>query len=353
MPSQRIACIDGLRGVAILCVMLYHAFARWPGLVTMPFGQAYAAAFGWGWLGVELFFIVSGFVICMTLDRCSSFGEFMGKRWLRLFPAMLLASLLIFATAGFVDRPAGIPKLSAIVPGLTFIDPKWWAFVHGPTDLEGSFWSLYAEMKFYVFAGATYFLLGRRWVIAGLLSGLAIYWVTLAPHLGLAHYALFLLDVPYWAWFACGALFYESYRSGRARAFWAAVLVGAIASIVPVPGVGIIPNMEFVPLLGFPLVLLFAGALTRPSIQRCLSNRFLLFVGFISYPLYLIHEQAMIGIIRELPPWLPAPVLFVVPAGILMGAAYGIAKYGEPSLRRFALFSAGDYARAPARHLGS
>lgn len=332
MRNTRIACIDGLRGVAILSVIFYHAFARWPALVLMPYGQAYARVFGWGWLGVELFFIISGFVICMTLDRCSTFVEFMWKRWLRLFPGMLVASLLIYATAPYINRPLGLPSVSQLLPGLTFIDAKWWALIHGPDSLEGSFWSLYAEMKFYVFAGAAYFTLGRRWVRIGLISGFTGYWLAKALDIGSLTYVAYLFDVSYWAWFACGAFFYEWQRSGSQLQFFAALVVGAIASVAPVPGVADIPNMEFAPLLGFPFVLLFAGALAIPVIQRSLSNRFLVFVGFTSYPLYLIHEHALVGLIQLL--GLKSPVAVVLPISTLLVVAWLIARFGEPLIRR-------------------
>ena len=74
--KHRIEYLDGQRGLAILLVVLFHAYARWPERV--PYHDAYAniPVFAYGWVGVELFFLVSGFVILMTLERCSSAGEF-------------------------------------------------------------------------------------------------------------------------------------------------------------------------------------------------------------------------------------------------------------------------------------
>lgn len=340
---RRIECIDGLRGIAILCVILYHAFSRWAAVT--PYGAVYARTFGWGWLGVELFFIISGFVISMTLDRCLTFGEFMGKRWLRLFPAMLIASLLIYATAPLIPRPLGTPNAWQLVPGLTFIDAKWWALVHGPDSLEGSFWSLYAEMKFYVFAGAVYFALGKRWVVPGLLAGFVGYWAAVALHIGHLTDLGYMLDVTYWGWFACGALFYEGHRSEDRRLLVSAIAVGAIASLAPPPTLGYVPNTEFFPMIGFPFVLLFAGALTMPWVQRALSNRLLLLIGFVSYPLYLIHEQALVGLIRI---FRLSSIEVVFPAALLVGVAWLIAKC-EPLVR--AVFTNGLPTRRIERAL--
>lgn len=331
--ENRIGHIDGLRGVAILAVMLYHAFSRWA--PAMPYGDHYAHAFGWGWLGVELFFLISGFVILMTLDKCDGFWRFMGKRWLRLFPAMLVCSLLVFITAPLTNRPGGVPGLERLVPGLTFVDAKWWALVHGPDSLEGSFWSLYAEMKFYLLFGFGYFLTGRKWAIAGLVGGFLGYWATGPSRLPGLHYALFMLDVPYWAWFASGSLFYAFARDRRPMMLVAALAVGAAAAIAPVPGVGDLPYMIFSPLLGLLVVALFAAALMVPLVQQVMSSRVLLFVGTISYPLYLIHENAMVGMIRMLGrafPGTPGLMMPILPVAILMLAAWVVATKCEKPL---------------------
>ena len=337
MRGERLQYLDGLRGIAILAVVLFHAFARWPGLVPTPYGDRYASLFGWGWLGVELFFLISGFVICMTLDRCDSFGQFMGRRWLRLFPTMLVASLVIFATAPLANRPTGVPTAAQLLPGLTFIDSRWLTPIGGPDSLEGTFWSLYAEMKFYLFAGFVHFTFGRRWLIAGLIGGFAAYCAAVALGLGTFVRLFYFLDIPFWLWFASGASFYQWWRQRQRVAFLAALGLGIIASAVPVPGAGTIPNMLFAPFLGLPLVLLFAAALTWAPAQRALSHPALLFAGFVSYPLYLIHDQALIGMtlmLSHVAPWMPFLLLPLLPLALLMGVAWVIAAHCEKPVRQ-------------------
>ena len=111
--------------MAIILVILFHAFGRWPDLV--PYGEYYAqlSIVQYGWVGVELFFIISGFVIFMTLDKSENYFSFIYKRWLRLFPAMLIVSIFIFLTAPFFyERPAGQPTLLSLLPGLIFTNPS-------------------------------------------------------------------------------------------------------------------------------------------------------------------------------------------------------------------------------------
>jgi peptidoglycan/LPS O-acetylase OafA/YrhL len=111
--------------VAILLVFFFHAFVRWPDLV--PYGHAYSNIFQYGLFGVRLFFMISGFVILLTLEKRTGFVDFMLRRWLRLFPAMLIASIVLFATAPlFPERPGGMPTLRDLIPGLTLIDPVVW-----------------------------------------------------------------------------------------------------------------------------------------------------------------------------------------------------------------------------------
>ncbi|WP_420839686.1 acyltransferase family protein [Colwellia maritima] len=81
---ERIKYLDSHRGIAILFVVFYHLFSRWSEI--LPYGNSFTnIVFNQGFLGVQLFFLLSGFVILMTLERTKSFSSFLYKRWLRLF----------------------------------------------------------------------------------------------------------------------------------------------------------------------------------------------------------------------------------------------------------------------------
>ena len=103
--SSRLLFLDGLRGIVILLVILYHAYSdTWD--IFLPYHYQYHdfLLFKYGNYGVQLFFLISGFVITMSLEKCIDFGDFIFRRWLRLFPAMLIASILILITAPFFLR---------------------------------------------------------------------------------------------------------------------------------------------------------------------------------------------------------------------------------------------------------
>src|SRR5690554_3769604 len=172
VEMQRIKLLDGLGGIAILLVVFYHAYARYPDVVpylTNTYGEF--PLFKYGYWGVQLFFLISGFVILMSLENKKSFYHFIYRRWLRLFPAMLIATILICATASFLqERPLGQPTIMSIIPGLSFIEPEWLGYLLRIeiTPLETVFWTLYTEFKFYVIFGALYFLLGKTKAVMGI-----------------------------------------------------------------------------------------------------------------------------------------------------------------------------------------
>lgn len=331
----RIDFLDGLRGVAILAVAGYHAFARWPDLY--PYRDAFASfpLFRFGWIGVYLFFLISGFVITMTLERGAGFGEYLFRRWLRLFPAMLIATALIYATAfAFPERPYGLPALRDILPGLTFIDPHWWAYGLDPAqrDLEGAFWSLYVEVKFYVLFGVLFFALSERAALIGL-ALVAVAGSRLLGYLGdqsvaaeYIHQAGLGLGGRYFGWFLLGALARRAFVERSCRA-WALVALASPLAIGWFKGPNLVPV--------FAALALFFVALASPLAQRPLRGRALLFFGFISYPLYLIHENMLVASIVKI--GATGGVLALLspaPGFVLLAAiAFAIAKWGEPALR--------------------
>lgn len=363
---MRLAHLDGLRGLAIALVLSFHAYAGWTGQV--PYGAAYAdiGVFKFGWLGVELFFLISGFVIFMTLDKTASFGVFLYKRWVRLFPAMLLASALIVATAPWlIERPNGAPTLLGLLPGLSFIEPRWWGFaLHTKVvPLEGAFWSLYVEFKFYLIAGAVYYLAGRRSlvpVLGGMFALSALLWLASAwwqaPALALAYKGCTSLSFNHFGWFACGAAFYRHEQARHAgdpaRRWWIAAVALALASAL------FVRDFAFDAALGAGLIgLVFLLAFVSAPVRRIAQTRLLLWLGFVSYPLYLIHENALIALIVKTHfalPWLPDWLDPALPIVGLCAVAWLIAARFETRLRAWlAPARRGSAGPAPVSRVGS
>ena len=323
-----------------------HAYTQWVDLY--PYGDDYAdfPIFKLGWLGVQLFFLISGFVIFMTLDKTKTFTSYIYKRWLRLFPAMLIASILIYSTVNFfLERPNGIPpSIFSLLPGLTFTLPSWWSKIVGfeIIPLEGAFWSLYVEFKFYVIAGITYFAFGRKFLIPALVA-LFLFWVTLYSLSGMvespiANTLLTLsnaFELKQFGWFASGAMFYMHYQDQERdkKWFFAGIVMMILSSlVVRMDAVG----FDFEIIMGALFVsFMFALSFKSQLLRSLLQAKFLSFFGFISYPLYLIHENAVVAMtikIDEYAPWLH-PFLSPLPAIIIVLIAYVIANNLEGILR--------------------
>lgn len=337
--TNRIAFLDGLRGVAILMVVFFHSYARWPDVV--PYGDQYKYFFGIGRFGVELFFMISGFVILMTLEKCSNFKEFIFRRWLRLFPAMLFCSIIIFVTAGFFnERPAGQPSLAGLLPGLFFVEPSWIKFITGEpiNPLEEAFWSLYVEFKFYVIAGFVYFLFGRNkllWTLIALSGiGLFFHWIganSSLPSAQLLSKLVGTMSFNYFGWFVSGALAYLYLQTKNTK--W---LIYACFSAICCSIFFDFSNTKAT--IGALLVSgLFVFSLVSKEAKFILSMRLFQFFGFISYPLYLSHENAMVASIVKLGNiWSTAPqyIYPLIPIAGLSLFSYFCAKHAEPITRK-------------------
>jgi peptidoglycan/LPS O-acetylase OafA/YrhL len=361
--SHRIAFLDGLRGVAVTAVLLYHAYAA-AGAQYKPFGGSYNRLFGFGWMGVQLFFLISGFVILMTLERRPNLRGFAWHRWLRLFPAMAIVTGLTYSWLRFTGPwVGGEVRAIDVAPGLIFVNP---ALIHAVTRLQidslcGAFWSLYVEVVFYVIFGIAY-RLGGRWAaiaaitliaaVAGLAGTLAAAGLG-GPRFARVAAGLDWMGFIHFSWFAAGAAAFIYFREGNLASLALAIVVGIGAALTThALGMNFLIRAELVGILA-----LFLVALCWRPFQALLSTRLLVFLGFISYPLYLVHGR----ILAVLTYWqwhrfpaMPGVLTPVAPVLISIGSALVIARHGEPALRRLLERSLvpGKTARDPTVAIG-
>lgn len=350
MSEKRITTLDGVRGVAIILVVLFHTFARHPESIPWATEFGKFPIFKLGFLGVQLFFLISGFVIYMSLDNSQSFGQFLLKRWLRLFPAMLIGTILLygyFTIQSHIANNGEIPKTINLLPGLLFIEPSWVSMLLnekvGPLEL--SFWSLFIEVKFYVFFGLAYFYFKKQAIYLLTLSFLfsCLISTLVYCHMG-QHIPWLILDstntLKHFGWFASGAWFYLYFQSQHNKYLIASALIAAASSVYMGfesyylgygKGIGVSVG-------AFIISLIFINSFKSQVLKSIFSSKLFIFFGFISYPLYLIHESILVSLtiaLHTVFPSMPGLLTPIIPVLILIFFTFLIAKYAEPMFRRF------------------
>jgi peptidoglycan/LPS O-acetylase OafA/YrhL len=146
--------LDGVRGIAILLVLFFHCFEK---IKIYPFSFISEI----GWVGVDLFFVLSGFLITGILvdtkGNDNYLSSFFAKRALRIFPLYYLSLLLVFITLMIPSIESYNPvfdkrHLQSSIYYFTFTQNLYFSFNGwGVTDLLNHFWSLAVEEQFYLF----------------------------------------------------------------------------------------------------------------------------------------------------------------------------------------------------------
>lgn len=345
----RIKYLDGLRGIAILLVIFSHYWGLgWANI--LPFGDKFGTIrfIRQGWVGVELFFLISGFVILITIERCQNGGQFLYRRWLRLFPAMLIATIvtLIFnSTIQPVPQFVSRPWYDAL-PGLTFVSPS---FYHAVFDIDvksmhNAFWSLYTEVSFYILFGAAYFIVGwkRATLIVALAGLFVLFGQQILVSIGVSGIGLRSIEpfnwigMKFFLWFASGILFAKARTNDNDYLFALALGLGLTAAVIISPNAyGLEWDDRFAMIA---VVVLFASAQKWTTLQQVLQWRPLLLFGAISYPLYLMHETIGLGLIvitHRYAPWMPDLLLPLPTLIIMVLTCYWVTYRAEPMIKYF------------------
>lgn len=309
--KSRFAFLDGLRCLAILTVVLFHYFSRWTPPNNpenlYPYGHILLNFFQFGDFGVKLSFVISGFVIALTLLKCNSIGEFFSRRFARLFPAMFLCSIITFVITSVI--PDGHPfrvHIISFLPSWTFMEPLMYNNLFSTNifdSVDGAYWSLYIEAEFYLLIATIYFL-SREHFLRNLVAYSVVTFLLetisgaffLRTGSRLAHYVHwtmhFLQASDCLPWFLLGIGFFL-YAKGKSPAQWGAPLALGITQLLIASGGKMIPALVALAITG-----IFYTAMTLPILGRILSYNPLVQTGRASYPLYLLHQNAGVTLIR-------------------------------------------------------
>ncbi|WSY92442.1 acyltransferase [Streptomyces sp. NBC_00873] len=345
-PAPRLRALDGLRLVAALMVAAYHYGGR-GGEITTAWGVSAASLFpsahtwfAYGCLGVQIFFVISGFVICMS-GWGRSLASFFASRAARLLPAYWASVVLVTLVFALPTVAYKAVSPSDALVNLTLLQQPL-----GVDRVLGVCWTLWAEIRFYALFAVCVVLPGanRRRIVLFCAA-----W-TLAAALGKASGEP-LLDVvlmPAYAPFFIGGIgLYLVHRNRRDATAWGIVgvswLLGqhsAVADLWHPAGTHAFSYRSSLVIIaivtaGFAAVAAIAlGALAR------FDHRWLTVAGALTYPFYLVHEHLGWVAVNTLhqrlgvPAWATA-VLTVV---LMLALAWLLHRYVErwltPRLRR-------------------
>lgn len=368
-PTRHLPVLDGVRGLAILLVLVIHL-----GVMIPQTGVEHAlfAVISSGWIGVELFFVLSGFLITGILlasrDKPNYFRNFYIRRVLRIFP--LYYGLLIFSLYLLPMIPHPKAENFARVAGneiwyWLFVQNFYMAQAGGPQhSIMDVTWSLAIEEQFYIVWPLMVFLVqGRRllWACLGLIVFSIAFRVGLLST-GFAPWTVYVVTPGRIDGLCVGAIIAVLVRNPEYSPVPLATLgrwavgIGGLATIglFALEGglhwdrysIQTVGYTAFAVLFGGMLTLAYIGMPSRERLSRVFSTPFLTILGVYSYSLYLFHLPIR-GAIRDFvwkpeafPNWfggtLVAQSVFYVVAGALALAA-AAASYHLYEMRFLAL----------------
>ncbi|MBW5486457.1 acyltransferase family protein [Streptomyces bambusae] len=300
----RLYVLDGLRLIAALSVVAFH----WAGVnihpevwgqkpqTLMPDTHRFAA---YGWMGVQLFFLISGFVICMSCWGRSP-RDYFTSRVVRLYPAYWAGIVITTLVVNFAAtvRPSRKPmSISDVLTNLTMLERPL-----GVTEADGVYWTLWIELRFYLlFAVVAVMGLTYRRVLAfcGIWAILAV--ITPGVDSKLMDTVFMPQDAPY---FIAGVAMYLIYRFG---VNWMLIGVVGFSWLIAQNRLHITvggyeyevhhtlswPVMAFISAAAFLVMLAVAmGAF------NWMRWKWLTVAGALTYPVYLLHQELGWAMIR-------------------------------------------------------
>lgn len=354
-PSHVVG-IDTVRFLAAVLVLLFH-FGFWVGFMDGTHARqasqgliAYPELFPWtkyGWVGVQIFFVISGFVIAYSAEKASAYRFFV-SRAVRLLPAALICATITLAALLLVNAMPTGELLAAYFRSIAFWPKGPW--------IDDSYWTLAIEVAFYALVMFLLLINRFRWItrlaiaigLLGILFNLVI-WLghdmesirqlkeKRVPELLLLHHGSF---------FALGIFLWLHLlkRPDPGNLPWLGIFtlggciqIMAVVTSLNYQGAGLIP---FVPVLIWlaALAVIYFSIRFNARIFSAMPEWVLVAtrrIGLMTYPLYLIHQNAMLAAMGGLAK-LGAHPYFSLAAGIC-GAlliSWAVSVYMEPRLQK-------------------
>jgi peptidoglycan/LPS O-acetylase OafA/YrhL len=335
VKQGHIATLDLLRLVAALAVVAFHYLFRGAaGEGYLSQGYPAAAPFAiYGYLGVNLFFLISGFVIAWSAQG-RNWESFAVARFARLYPGFVTSMTITFLVMTLAASPLFPVSLKQYAANFLMFAPAF-----GQEFMDGAYWSIVLEIIFY------------GWVTVAIFCGafdrfrleLVAFWLALSVlnEFALGSGALRLLFVTEYApLFAAGMLVQHIHSAGRSPQ---ALMLLAAAFVVSSANMTIAQawmQEHYAISIGLPNLLaanlaMHAMLIAAVRFRHMVSaSPLVLALGGVTYPLYLLHQHIGYVAINALAPntgkWLAAALVL----GAVLGLSYLIWRFIETPLRR-------------------
>ncbi|TYK43742.1 acyltransferase family protein [Actinomadura decatromicini] len=335
-PPARLREIDLLRFVAALLVMIHHYVGRLGGWGVqnhhnMP-GIAQIAHFGN--LGVDLFFLISGFVILMSAWG-RGVGDFAVSRVVRIFPGYWFGvTLAVVAFLAIGQTPwAGHNPIAVYLPNMTMFQMGI-----GVNHMEVVYWTLWVELHFYVLIS----LLVWRGITYERCLAFMVLWIVLGTFSMEADFLpLAAILLPPWApYFVAGMAFYLIHRFGPNLLLWL-IVFGCWGLAVPYRIASVSPELEWpevwdAVVTGGVTFAFLVMAMVSVGMFDIVRWRGFTVLGALTYPLYLVHETVGRVLDDLLGAHLGRWTLLGVSCAAALAAAYLVQRFVEAPAQRWA-----------------
>lgn len=310
---MRIVALDLIRFLAALSVVLYHYFPR-------PESSAYpliSEITKYGYLGVPLFFIISGYVIALSANNRTAI-EFGISRFVRLYPALWAG--VIFTVLVLVIFDDKRYSVSQVLANFTLLNEYL-----GFEDIDGVYWTLKAELKFYacVFLLLAFGVFKKHHIWLSLWLGLAVTHTAF----GQPFFMGWFITPSYSSFFIAGVAFFLIQNNGK-NAFNHFILISSLVvssfrAYWQADGFMDHPNVVDKS-ISVAIVWLFYCFMYFLSIGKLKLKGRNIFItlGALTYPLYLIHNMAGKALIDKYSNIIPEEIMIIMVTIIMILASW-------------------------------
>jgi peptidoglycan/LPS O-acetylase OafA/YrhL len=326
MSKSRANEIDLLRFLAAISVVLYHyAFLGYAGQASpLPYPVLEPVA-KYGHFGVELFFLISGFVILMSASS-GSLKQFITSRIARLYPAFWACCSVTFLVIIIWGNGKPSATLAQYLSNMTMLSSfGFMQKIAAVPYIDGSYWSLAVEMRFYAMIAVI--LLFRKihkselFFTGWLIATVAVEALQLTRLRG-------ILIVDYSTYFIAGAMFFQIWSRGFSAlrllvvaAAWALALYQAWMA-VPAYEANFHTSINAFSVLAILSSFFIVMLLISTKRTGWIGRKNWVTVGTLTYPLYLIHQVTGYIIFNKFYPTVNAHVLLWSTLALMLGISY-------------------------------